>query len=542
MLPALSRAGSPLDVSFPDQPPASALKNIVDDNFIGISWELSSFDTLWGKNATTIPSAMQNYLHNIAVRMSKPLRIRVGGNGMDGSTYVPELETFLEYTDPDAYFNDIPVNFGPIMFDVMNAMYKTVGPMQFIIGLSMRTPQNTSNVVTLAAAAEKKLGDRLDAFLLGNEPDLYAGHGQRDAYDIPTYVNEIGSLITDLSNAGLADRKIVGGPTICCGWNLSTILDAGLDRYPYKYYTIQRYPQHNCGGLNEKNTNITYYLSHQNVAPYLNWQQEGMQKAQANNVPVLLTEYNTVACGGSNISTTFAASLWAVDVGLKAASVNYTAVYLHTREYGITYNLFDPPTPENSTATGWVTGSTYYAALFLAEVTDPSGTVIVDLNLNNSIFSPAATVAAYGIYHNGGTSRGKLALINFADASNPGTTETQVYRIPAGVSSSVEIRILTAPSVVERRDISWAGQTVGDNGDLKGQQVTLRKDCSDGCEIEIPSPGAALVSLGGSQFFTGNSTIAGIGGYLVGGASGRSAAPTWVLAALFAALFVTVLQ
>ena len=27
---------------------------------------------------------MQNYMHNIAARMSKPLRIRIGGNGMDG--------------------------------------------------------------------------------------------------------------------------------------------------------------------------------------------------------------------------------------------------------------------------------------------------------------------------------------------------------------------------------------------------------------------------------------------------------------------------
>jgi hypothetical protein len=91
---------------------------------------------------------------------------------LDRSTYVPGQKTFIEHTDPDAYFNDIPVNFGPVMFDVMNAMYDKVGPMQFTIGLSMRTPKDTRNVVTLAKAAQDKLGDRLDALLLGNVSDL----------------------------------------------------------------------------------------------------------------------------------------------------------------------------------------------------------------------------------------------------------------------------------------------------------------------------------------------------------------------------------
>ncbi|RDB16372.1 Beta-glucuronidase [Hypsizygus marmoreus] len=519
-LPLVASAGKPLNVSFPETPPSSALKNVVDDNFIGISWELSSFDTLWGKTVNTIPHAMQNYLHNIAVRISKPLRIRVGGNGMDGSTYVPNLSTFLEFIDPDAYFNDIPVKFGPIMFDVMNAMSDKIGPMQFTIGLSMRTPHDTKNVVALAVAAEKKFGDRLDSFLLGNEPDLYAGHGERWEYDIDTYVSEIGSTLDDLRDAGVLEKKVIGGPTICCGWNLSSILDAGLDQYPYKYYTIQRYPQHNCGGPTEKNTNISYFLDHTNVASYLNWQQEGMAKAQALDVPVLLTEYNTVACGGSNISSTFAATLWAIDVGLKAASVNYSAIYLHTREHDITYNLFDPPTPETSTESGWITGSPYYAALFLAEVTDSAGSVIIDLNLNNSNTYAGGTVSAYGVYDNGGATRGKLALLNFADDGSV----PQIYRVPAGVAESLSIRVLKAPEVTERRNISWAGQTVGDNGDLQGEQETIELRCAEGCEIEVPGPGAALVFLGNSPYFTGNSTIAGVGGYLSGA---TLANPAW---------------
>jgi hypothetical protein len=74
----------------------------------------------------------------------------------------------LVLTDPDAYFNNIPVDFGPVLFDVMNAMSDVVGPMQFLIGLSMKHPDDLSNVITLATDATKMLGTRLDGMLLGN--------------------------------------------------------------------------------------------------------------------------------------------------------------------------------------------------------------------------------------------------------------------------------------------------------------------------------------------------------------------------------------
>lgn len=88
---------------------------------------------------------------------------------IDRSTYDPNMtDKMLELTDPDAYFNDIPVTFGPVLFDVMNAMYDKVGQMQFMVGLSMRDPSKDQNVLDLATAAEKRLGSRLDSLLLGN--------------------------------------------------------------------------------------------------------------------------------------------------------------------------------------------------------------------------------------------------------------------------------------------------------------------------------------------------------------------------------------
>lgn len=208
-----------------------------------------------GSSPSALPNAMKNYLHNIVARTTHPLRIRIGGNSMDASTYVPSQSQMIIQTDKDAYFNDIPVTFGPVFFDVLNAMADALptsagkngnsgngnSSLTFIIGLSMQDPSDDSNVIELAGSARAALGDRLDAMLLGNEPDLYAGHGTRANYTIQDYIPEVGSVLKDLANSenfgNITNTSIIGGPSICCSWSLSDVLNAGLDKYSYKYYT-----------------------------------------------------------------------------------------------------------------------------------------------------------------------------------------------------------------------------------------------------------------------------------------------------------------
>lgn len=134
---------------------------------------------------------MQNYLSNIRARMTDSLRIRVGGSGMDISVYDPNFtDQMLNLTNPDAYFNSVPVQFGPLFFKILNGMSDKVGSMQFIIGLSLRNIDNDSlaQTRTLAAAAEDMLGDKLDALLLGNEPDFYPPREGQDSYNLTSYV------------------------------------------------------------------------------------------------------------------------------------------------------------------------------------------------------------------------------------------------------------------------------------------------------------------------------------------------------------------
>jgi len=52
-------------------------------------------------------------------------------------TYMPSLKVVLELTDPHAHLNNVPVNFSPALFEIMNGMYDKVCSMKFMIGLSI---------------------------------------------------------------------------------------------------------------------------------------------------------------------------------------------------------------------------------------------------------------------------------------------------------------------------------------------------------------------------------------------------------------------
>lgn len=140
-----------------------------------------------------------------------------------------------------------------------------------------------------------------------------------------------------------------------------------------------------------------------------------------------------------------------------------------------------------------------------------NGAIVLDLNLDNSNHDPTATVAGYALYSPDKSSVERLVLINYG---NSGGTPLN-FTLAQGVTSSIGMRILSAPSITETTEISWAGQRVGSNGELQGTQSTQWFGCEDGCSIGVPGPGAALVLLGDTMddtgFYVGNSTIAGLG-------------------------------
>ncbi|KAF4602120.1 hypothetical protein EYR40_005324 [Pleurotus pulmonarius] len=553
-LPLLCYALDPVQVTVPALPGSH---NIVHPNFLGISLELSFLDEYFGKNASSIPPAVINYLQTIRARTANvPLRLRIGGNSMDSSTYIPDQQSpMLQLTDPNANPNNQPVNYGGTIWEVLNSVAHSTGGAQYLIGLSLLDP-NSTNVPLLAGDAKKNLGNNLDAFLLGNEPDLYTAHKQRPNlvnYTTGNYMDEFGKVTNHLKNTtggNLLELQNLGGPTICCFWDLASLLQDGyLTAYgnDLKYLTLQHYPQNNCV-TGKYSYELPWYMIHSNTVKLASWQEHGISlllNAQGTRPQLLMSEFNSASCGGiPGISDTFAVgAMWSTDYALQLASMGYVAAYLHTRERGITYNIFSPPnTPDLSG--NWTTGPSFYSLLVTAEVlSSDNGSFVTDMNLQNSTVDGKATVSAYAIHDAGDSSLRRIVLFNYANSSDPATFAFAAGDFPttAGVDR-VTVKYLSATSAEEKQRISWGGQSFATSGD--GTLVTpsgddaqwavpnSQIDCTNGCTVNVTGPGVAVVMVASPLASTTPSAL-GNGGFV------RKISPVFVGATMLLGLLLS---
>ena len=298
--------------------------------------------------------------------------------------------------------------------------------------------------------------------------------------------------------------------------DLAPVLQSGwLDAYKQqlKYITLQHYPQDNCQGHTA--FGIGHYIVHANTVSLAQWQQHGIQIAFQAKKPVLMDEFNSVSCGGvDGISNVFGASLWTADYALQMASVGYSGAYLHIRERGVTYNLFDPPAGFAGAAGAWTTNAPFYGMLPVgAALQSANGSRVVDLNLKNSMFDGSQVHAGYAIYDGSQNTVHSLVIINFKDVN--GTLSDYAIDktfIPAG-HTDITIRYLAAPSIGEKTNIAWGAQTYAAVGDANAVQATFLSSladktmsCSGGCTIQVPGPGLAVVFVGESGAAAANST------------------------------------
>ncbi|KDR83954.1 hypothetical protein GALMADRAFT_54326 [Galerina marginata CBS 339.88] len=518
VLPLCAIAG-PIQISVPSAPPST---HVVQSNFLGISFELSFLDEYFGNDTSNIPPTIVNYLAALRSRTGNhSLRLRIGGNSMDSSTYVPsQTSPMVQLMDQAANANDQPVNYGPVLWDVLDKVASDIGGAAYLIGsysllcVCRKTP---------SSGAAKKLGDNLDAFLLGNEPDLYTSHLDRPKiqnYTTAIYIDEFRTASNHLTNTSAGDllkKHDIGGPTICCSWftsrsprsgdNTTSAFDSIL-----KYISLQHYPQNNCGGSYDYE--IPYYVQHANVVSLGSWQNSGVTKVVSKTGPnrqeVILSEFNSASCGGiPTISDTFAVgSLWTIDYALQLASVGYSAAYIHTRERGISYNIFSPPDGPNGAPGSWTTNPPFYSLLVTAEaLRSQNGSIVADLDISGSKQNVNATVSGYAVYDAVNSTVEQLVFFNFANVSSSAGSSAS-FAVPANAFSAnkrnaLTVKYLVGESMQEKNNIGWGGETFADVGDGKlvatnatWAPANTQVDCTNGCTITVPAPGMAVVFAG----------------------------------------------
>lgn len=499
----------------PGQVNALSIEHVSD--FLGFSIEMSVVDQVIGLNGSIIFPPFLNLMSVVAER-SGSVRVRVGGNTQDYAVVVDSLpdgkaieKDKTDSTNP----TDTPtVYITPEYIYILSNVSSMVN-VNWYLGIPFNDTNNLR--LQIAEVAESILGDRLLGLQAGNEPDLYATHGHRPAnYSQYDYLGEVEVVIEKMGADSLIPVKnnlIV--PSVSGTWSPESVWNTGIVSICGESLiglAVEHYPDNNCaaafpsagfGPARNPQDVFPEYLNHGNpvgnVQTYLN----SSLFSQQNNKPFLMFETNSASCGGfPGVSDSFGISLWMADYAMQMAYGNFSAAMLHVGGIDDTYNPFMPPPTNESLTNQWTVTPIFYSTLVTAEALGTSNSArVVDLNLDGD----QSLTPGYAIYENGALAR--VMLINYmtdptgaaaytATISVGGTATGEANSVP----SSVSVKYLLAPSVGEKFNVSWAGQTFGSryqsDGRLQGDIAVETVDCdqtANTCSITVPAPGLALV-------------------------------------------------
>ncbi|KAL9935098.1 hypothetical protein V8E36_006174 [Tilletia maclaganii] len=486
----------------------------VPANFLGISVELSIAPDVFGEQLSNLYAPFLNYIATISERLPAAMgpSIRVGGNTQDtavfnSSALAPVVKDTAHGIDDRTGAPITPsIQISSRLFDIMQAIGKTLR-IEWIFGVNM-VNNDADFTPPMVSEVTSKLGNSLQMLLVGNEPDRYTITGRRpEGYTIPQYLDEWDALTSSIDGITPTKNFFVA-PSVCCAWTTEQVLvQAGMaDRFQDRLAAVSaiKYPQSLCSSAQIQGH--AFYLNHSNTVNFAMYDEDAVATSVALNLPYILVETNTASCIGIQwVSNAFTSTLWAIDAAMQLAFRNHSGMYLHTAGQSVLYNLFTPPSYQQSIYTAWRTGPIMYALPFIAEALNSTrggrSARVRDLAMR----TPAGTDwgAAYGVYEDEAAQvASKVVLLNFAnDQSGANTLRVQV---PSGDQQQVLVKTLSAPTAAEQENIMWANQTFEyySNGVLKGQEAVQTVQCDDGgngggptCTVTVPAPGAAIVFL-----------------------------------------------
>lgn len=494
-------------------------------SLFGFSIELSVAAMLMGEKPAVLRPEFLNYCAILEARAGS-ITIRVGGNTQDKATLNvdgnPNGHTIEKYKGTDASPTETPeVHFTLDLLNAMAEISKLVN-VKWFFGVPFLKTNSDGNAAVVVQNSMSILGDNLLGLQLANEPDLYGPHFKKwQDYSIPDFLNETNYMLSNLPFQG---NPNVVGPSVCCMWTIGQLLDAGyLNQFaPHlKYVDVMHYPHNNCQG--DENVQELYpaYLSHTEVQNLVSPYFDAANVAIGAGKQFMMMETNTASCGGfPGISDSFASALWATDYAMQMAYGNFTYGLLHFGGQNVYYNPFTPPPTNMTHIRKWNTGPIFYAQIVAAEALGKSGNArVIDLMLDNN----SANRAGYAIYENGVASR--LLLVNYVQPAVAGSNANDYLAtfaigggqtgLPAITAASVKVKYLRAASVNSKDNITWAGQTFGQQfmsdgrlyGDLDVQ--TIQCNPADGtCNIPVPGPSVALVFLTDAAYQNSGADVA----------------------------------
>jgi hypothetical protein len=454
--------------------------------FLGASFEYRALHQYTGRDPRAVDPVLLGLLGGLAPGQS-PI-IRIGGDSTDG-TWWPIR-------------GQIPQ--GGVYYSLTKGWLRTTQALAADLNAKLILGINLAAGRPAIAAAEGRaftdgIGRKyIDAFEIGNEPDLYTvfpwykdrrGHIYRArgrGYNLSAYTKQFTQWARALPNVPLAGPA-VSGP----GWlgKLGSFIGAaprlGL-------VTYHRYPLRACitDPASQGFPSIPNLLADSASAGLATPMSPFISVTHRHNLPFRVAEMNSASCqGAKGVSDTFASALWALDTMFQFAAVGVDGVNFHMLP-GSNYELFT--VSHNSTGT-WqaFVHPEYYGLLMFAQAFPPGARLLQSTGAGTSSHpSPLKVWATQG-----GDGAVRVTLIN----KDP-NAEHDVSLSVSGATVPGSLETLQAPGVSATSGVTLGGQTFGDEtttGTLPTPSSTTVPPVAGTYTVPLPAGSAALLTIGG---------------------------------------------
>lgn len=460
-------------------------------SFLGFSQDDAIVEAETGGPFAGVNPVLVALYRNLAASGAGVPVLRIGGNGQDSAWWNPRLRR-----RPRGITIDLTVPFLRSISRFLAAAHARV-----IFGLNLAIDRPAVAVAEARAVRSLLRPGQLVAFELGNEPDGYAQrvqgqdrtgaliHARPAGYDLAAYLPQLESHLRALRALGPLP---IAAPSVCCGsWldGLNALL--ARDGGALRLVSLHRYPLSACGlrpggpGYPTPRALLSPDLLAGNVRPLA----RTVAVARRHGLGVRITETNSVGCAGAvGVSDRFAAALWGVNWLFALADAGVAGVNFHGSS-----PLYQP------FATGLVGGSfralvkpLYYAMLLFSRAVPHGSRLLpaahagarVRAGANVGVWATADPVdhVVRAVVVNSGPTGGP-AQIAVPGASGPGTVER-----------------LTAPALLARTGVRWAGQTFATptlDGRLTGAPIRERVVAHGHStfRFDLPAASAAMLTV-----------------------------------------------
>jgi hypothetical protein len=431
---------------------------VIPPDFTGLSFEMSSVAT-----QGLLSASNHTYVQLVRALGAQGL-IRIGGNVLDFSRYSSHGQA-----DP-----------APKATVVNEAVVKDLGTFLDAIGwkliwgvdLGEGTPENAAEEAQAVAASAR---DKLIAFEVGNEPDLFGGVHRPKGYDYAQFHSEYrryhDAMRAKLPGAPFAGPDVAGHHT---EWVTQFAADEGKDikLLTHHYYAMgpPSSPASTIENLLKGNDVLTRKLA------------VCMAAARSINVPFRMCEANSCYGGGKpGVSDRFAAALWGLDFMFVLAAAGACGVNFETGVNHLGFLSSYSPLGDDGHG-NYPPRPLYYAMLAFAQA-GPGKLVNVQYDAGD------LNVKAYAVL--GDNRKFTVALINKEAARGVDVRLARVRALGRG-----SLLRLSAPSLESKGEETTLGDSaVTADGRWKAKHRQPLVTRGGEWVIPLPAASAALLTL-----------------------------------------------